>query len=1043
MIPKIKKKFKDKVTENKFSLLTDELVPCKDDLIYWLDGSRDEDSTGYISRYPGVDDREVLQAGSMKFDGTAYGQFASFPWSNFTDGIKVECYVEATSSGDYVFFSAGLYNNYGIYLWRKSAGFDITANVSGAHSGLYLYDASTGVTAGDIVQVSFEFTLISGNQYTLDITIGDYTTSATVNMDYSGSYTCDVARYSGGGLEFPGKINDLKLYQGSNLIAYIPGVVGSGTTAANVIDADNPLNIVNQPSDFWYSHSDGFGSNYLNDFGYSERENLSGDSEDLTGSTWATLLGATISGPNTFNLDLTGKSRIENTASMADTTLAGETIEMTVELSGPVGAAVHIGIAEYTTWDVTYVEVTLTDTLTEYTVSRTLGSGATGALFRVTNFSGVTINGITFGKIHATKTGGEYAKTTSFSIVGKQPAAYQGDALDWLGNDLQSVGKVKPTLPCYKAPAFVGDGVAYGTLSSFPWSNFTDGIKVECDVEAVGSGPFVIIGAGLDSTYGFYIFRTSTYFAVSCAQAGSGAGYIIYDSVSGVTVGDIVRLSFEFTLISGNQYVIDITVGNYTTSTTKYMDYSSVYPLYVSRYTGGGLYFPGKIHDLKLYQGGELINAYSFTEGTPTETALKTYDRIGSNHITWTSMSATNWQLVERPDWPLLDGFSKRENQLKQSEDITASPWFDQGTVNSMTDTGDGILIDADIYSGRRQEVSQSYAVDDYTAGSITVTSEYSWETYTRADQNGQDWVVAVEAKAGSLTTLRLGFFERSFGKLQALVSTVGDSGTFYVRKMLLKKGTTFSESDYIKTTDTPAIGYQPASQTDVNKDAAGNALQYLPGQTMVGKELGAELLVNGDFEDSTTGWGASDATIDASSGELVVTASGSNPLAYQTITGLTAGSSFFVECSIISSSGSAVARVVLYNEDWSIAGGYTSGERATIIITGSYIRVQLKAYGGSVGDTATFDNISIKEILTDSINPMEFKAPLYQPHISQESDIGANLWFDGAGGQNALTFGDLDTNWNDANFYGDNKYLIYESAITGTCKTKTEEYIG
>jgi hypothetical protein len=80
------------------------------------------------------------------------------------------------------------------------------------------------------------------------------------------------------------------------------------------------------------------------------------------------------------------------------------------------------------------------------------------------------------------------------------------------------------------------------------------------------------------------------------------------------------------------------------------------------------------------------------------------------------------------------------------------------------------------------------------------------------------------------------------------------------------------------------------------------------------------------------------------------------------------------------------------------------------------------------------------KTMVTD--NPTQLKAPLYKPHINQEKDIGVNLWFDGAGGQNALTLSDLTSNWNDANFYAANKYLVYEAAITGSCKTKTETYM-
>jgi hypothetical protein len=136
--------------------------------------------------------------------------------------------------------------------------------------------------------------------------------------------------------------------------------------------------------------------------------------------------------------------------------------------------------------------------------------------------------------------------------TGYQPASAATPSLDWLGNSLQHKGKAKPTLDCYKAPAFVGDGVAYGS------------------------------------------------------NANNAGATITSQSVSGTSV----------TLDSAGR--LDIPSGT-------------------------------EVYQVTLSNG----SSYSFTEGTPTETAMTVYDRVGNNHITLSNMSTTNWQLLERPDWPL------------------------------------------------------------------------------------------------------------------------------------------------------------------------------------------------------------------------------------------------------------------------------------------------------------------------------------------------------------------------------------------------------
>lgn len=767
--------------------------PCTDGLISWFTGQRNSDKDAYISR-TGVNDREVLQAGSMKFDGTAYGTFASFPWSNFTDGIKVECEVEATGGDSYMWFTAGEFNVSGFYIQRTAVGYQIVVSYSGAYGILNVLDTDSGVSVGDIYEVSVMAEFISGNQYTFTISVNGYDNSAILPMDdYSG--VVYVARYITSGYEFPGKISDLKLYQGSSLIAYIPGVTGEGTTAANVVDPDNQLTIINQPSDFWYSHSDSGGSNYLNSVGF-----------------------------------------------------------------------------------------TIADGSTMYTTS---------------------------------------AHTTLYAAGAKIPALYGSTgyccAFDSNGDpvSLQNVGQVKPTLQCYKAPAFVGDGVAYGESTSnldiTGYSAIT--LDVDLTITTVSSSGGVLFAIS---------HHTAEEIRVEYNSAGT-VDFVVDDgtkySVSySVVLSSINRLTLVFNGDDIQGYVNSSLVATVTGVT---FDFSTAEGLITLLCRAGGLLvraaniYSAKIYDYTLsaseVSGTPTKNpvwAVSCTEGTPSQTALKTYDRIGSNHITWSSMSATNWQLVERPDWPLLDGFSKRENLIKYSEDLTqSSVWI---LVN------DAVVVDSETVTlaatiGSRTEnttlQNDSSVVGKTFDFNVTISSSNPG-TIVLMIVDYTTWLSDSLAITLTPTPTKYSLSRTVASDATGVLFQIRNQSGVEIQDIKVEHShVTINGGDYIKTTDTLAIGYQPASITSPNQDAAGNSLQYLTGQTMV------------------------------------------------------------------------------------------------------------------------------------SDNPTQLKAPLYQPHIAQENDIGVNLWFDGAGGQNALTFGDLMENWNDANFYGDNKYLIYEAAITGDCLIKTEKY--
>lgn len=591
--------------------------PCRDSLLSWFTGQVNADKTGYISR-TGTDDRQVLPAGSMKFDGSAYGDLASDVV--LSGDFWMELAVDLSSVIGQIFFSAS--DSSSTFKLSSTGTFNTSIGNSWG-GGTYVVP-----TGKHVLKIARSGSTL--NCYVDELLVDSYT---VLTADFV------VRMFSKATGRLTGYAWGLKAGDSSGTKLHIPGVTGAGTIAANVIDPDNPLTIYSQPSDFWYSHSDGGGSDYLNEYGYSEAD------------------GATM----------------------------------------------------YTTSSAT----------TLYT------SGA---------------------KIPAVSGSTEYCC-----------------AFDSPGNPivLSHSGKVKPTLDCYKAPAFVGNGVASGSVSNFSVTGVVE-VEVEWKPSQLEHQGILSLfcPSGVCLKYRdngdlwvrmFTATVTKTLYYGGFYTAGERHTIKVTRAVDGAIT--VYKNGVVFPLSSSNLSGL-ISLPN---------------TLYVAAYDPLGTYTEeayGELYSINIKEDGVTKASYSFTEGSLTETAMMVYDRVGNNHITLSNMSATNWQLVERPDWPLLDGFSK---------DTT---------------------------------------------------------------------------------------------------------------------------------------GYIPASTVNTDKDSAGNDLEYLPDKTMV------------------------------------------------------------------------------------------------------------------------------------TVNPTQLRAPLYKPHINQEKDIGVNLWFDGAGGQNALTLSDLTANWNDANFYSTNKYLVYEAAITGSCKTKTENYM-
>jgi hypothetical protein len=136
------------------------------------------------------------------------------------------------------------------------------------------------------------------------------------------------------------------------------------------------------------------------------------------------------------------------------------------------------------------------------------------------------------------------------------------------------------------------------------------------------------------------------------------------------------------------------------------------------------------------------------------------------------------------------------------------------------------------------------------------------------------------------------------------------------------------------------------------------------------GLVLGSELVTNGDFSNGTTGWTiANGATIAVSSGQFVVTngiaAFGWSYASFTTVVGRT----YRITGTVVGASTSWVFRV----GDDATAGtnqklalsGTTAGQSvsAYFVATATTTYVRLGLNNGTPSETATFDNISVKEI--------------------------------------------------------------------------------
>jgi len=162
-------------------------------------------------------------------------------------------------------------------------------------------------------------------------------------------------------------------------------------------------------------------------------------------------------------------------------------------------------------------------------------------------------------------------------------------------------------------------------------------------------------------------------------------------------------------------------------------------------------------------------------------------------------------------------------------------------------------------------------------------------------------------------------------------------------------------------------IGFLPDRVTGLTANAATQATTAAKPKLIREPILGPELVVNGDFSNGTTGWVANQASISVVNGELVVTATGSAyPQAAQQIA-TTVGKTYRLRGSGRNGTSTA-GRFTDSNGALSVSANLSATMAAytvDAVATGSNCLLSARvANTAVVGQTAIFDNISVREII-------------------------------------------------------------------------------
>jgi hypothetical protein len=158
---------------------------------------------------------------------------------------------------------------------------------------------------------------------------------------------------------------------------------------------------------------------------------------------------------------------------------------------------------------------------------------------------------------------------------------------------------------------------------------------------------------------------------------------------------------------------------------------------------------------------------------------------------------------------------------------------------------------------------------------------------------------------------------------------------------------------DFLETTFTDTAGTTPAT--------VGSAVALMLDKSK-GLVLGPELVTNGTFDTDTSGWSpvSGPASVTVSSGQVTITNAAGDGLSgiSQSLT-VVVGKTYIVSSELVSATGSAQIRVGI------AAAGleYYVGTSNQIIFTATNTSMAVGVYCNTAGGSATWDNISVKEL--------------------------------------------------------------------------------
>lgn len=225
-----------------------------------------------------------------------------------------------------------------------------------------------------------------------------------------------------------------------------------------------------------------------------------------------------------------------------------------------------------------------------------------------------------------------------------------------------------------------------------------------------------------------------------------------------------------------------------------------------------------------------------------------------------------------------------------------------------------------------------------------------------------------------------------------------GGTTTSNMNDLLLLQRSNEQYKDYLKLSFCPELhGYKKDTRSNVDYITKGYSTNSIQ------QELGPNLVVNGDFNNGTTGWAPSQ-YISVVNGELVFTSYGNFTTASQTITNLVIGKQYLFIGSLRKGTSPSSA-----NMDIAGVSGTALVNTTTIMKSFSKIftatntshTINLYVGGNESGTTLIYDNISLQEVLSNDLTQTSSANQPYLDKIAPNEKLSAK---NPNGGSNYLT---------------------------------------